>query len=55
MWTIFPGFTREAGGGALHGSGSYPLQYLQYVLGKEIQAVTGTATYQQGRRIVNVI
>ncbi len=39
---------REAGGGALHGSGSYPLQYLQYVLGKEIQTVTGTATYQQG-------
>ena len=48
MWIIFPGFTREAGGGALHGSGSYPLQYLQYVLGKEIQEVTGTATYQQG-------
>ncbi|HHZ7163776.1 TPA: Gfo/Idh/MocA family protein [Enterococcus faecalis] len=41
-------YSREAGGGALHGSGSYPLQYLQYVLGKEIQAVTGTATYQQG-------
>ena len=48
-------YSREAGGGALHGSGSYPLQYLQYVLGKEIQEVTGTATYQQGRRIVNVI
>mgnify|MGYP003247230194 CR=1 FL=1 len=28
--------------------GSYPLQYLQYVLGKEIQVITGTATYQQG-------
>ncbi|HGW6208537.1 TPA: Gfo/Idh/MocA family protein [Enterococcus faecalis] len=41
-------YSREAGGGALHGSGSYPLQYLQYVLGKEIQTVTGTATYQQG-------
>ncbi len=41
-------YSREAGGGALHGSGSYPLQYLQYVLGKEIQVITGTATYQQG-------
>ena len=30
-------YSREAGGGALHGSGSYPLQYLQYVLGKRFK------------------
>jgi predicted dehydrogenase len=33
-----------AGGGTLHSSGSYPLQYLQFVLDQPLQQVTGTAT-----------
>ena len=39
----------EAGGGALHGSGSYPLQYMQFVLNQSIQSLTGTATCPPGQ------
>lgn len=34
----------EAGGGTLHGSGSYPLQYIQYLLDDTIEEYHGTAT-----------
>lgn len=39
----------EAGGGTLHGSGSYPLHYMHYVTGKNYQDVTGNAIMPQGR------
>ena len=48
-------YSREAGGGALHGSGSYPLQYLQYVLGKRFKRLREPQRISKGRRIVNVI
>ena len=39
----------EAGGGALHGSGSYPLEYLQFVLGAAIEDYSGQAAIEPGR------
>lgn len=36
----------EAGGGALHGSGSYPLQYMQFILDQKIAAFSGVATIE---------
>lgn len=38
----------DAGGGALHGSGSYPLQYMQFILGKPIEECQGNATKMDG-------
>lgn len=38
----------EAGGGALHGSGSYPLQYMQYVTGQDIKKIIGTSIMEPG-------
>ena len=46
-------YSREAGGGALHGSGSYPLQYLR--LGKRFKRLREPQRISKGRRIVNVI
>lgn len=34
----------EAGGGALHGSGSYPIQYMQFLLNQPIKEYSGSAT-----------
>lgn len=39
----------EAGGGTLHGSGSYPIQYMQFILGQSIQTLSGTATRPKGQ------
>ncbi|MTD38347.1 gfo/Idh/MocA family oxidoreductase [Erwinia sp. CPCC 100877] len=39
----------EAGGGVLHGSGSYPLQYMQYLLDQPIKEFSGAATKHAGR------
>jgi predicted dehydrogenase len=39
----------EAGGGILHGSGSYPLQYMQYLLDQPIQEFSGTVTKKAGQ------
>lgn len=36
-------YSPEAGGGALRGAGTYPLQYLQYILHSAIDEVAGTA------------
>lgn len=38
----------EAGGGALHGSGGYPLQYMLHILDSEIAEAAGTAVIQSG-------
>lgn len=38
----------EAGGGALYGSGSYPIEYMQYVTGAKISEVSGTAVMASG-------
>ncbi|WP_086314204.1 hypothetical protein A5821_001801 [Enterococcus sp. 7F3_DIV0205] len=38
----------EAGGGTLHGSGSYPLQYMQFVLDQSIKEYRGTSTREKG-------
>lgn len=38
----------EAGGGALHGSGSYPLQYMQFILDQSIAEYHGSATRKKG-------
>ena len=38
----------EAGGGALYGSGSYPIEYMQYVTGAKISEVSGTAVMAPG-------
>lgn len=37
-----------AGGGALYGSGSYPIAYFQYVTGGKIAEVAGTALLEKG-------
>lgn len=37
-------YEAEAGGGALHGSGSYPIQYMQFLLGQSIAEYNGTMT-----------
>ncbi|WP_440897954.1 Gfo/Idh/MocA family protein [Amphibacillus sp. Q70] len=39
----------EAGGGALHGSGSYPLQYMMYVINSRIDEAAGTAVIKAGQ------
>lgn len=39
----------DAGGGALHGSGSYGLQYMLYVTGTEIEEAAGTALIEPGK------
>lgn len=39
----------EAGGGTLHGSGSYPLQYMQYILNQKITSFSGDATIESGK------
>lgn len=39
----------EAGGGALYGSGSYPLQYMIYVTNLEIEEAAGTAVMKAGQ------
>lgn len=38
----------EAGGGTLHGSGSYPLQYMQFMLDHSIEEYSGSATRNIG-------
>lgn len=38
----------ESGGGALYGSGSYPIEYMQYVTGSKIAEVSGTALMEPG-------
>lgn len=38
----------EAGGGTLHGSGSYPLQYMQFLLDQTIEESNGSVTRQIG-------
>lgn len=38
----------DAGGGALHGSGSYPLQYMQFILDQSITEYYGNATRKKG-------
>ncbi|ALS02890.1 oxidoreductase [Enterococcus silesiacus] len=38
----------EAGGGALHGSGSYPLQYMQFMLDYSIEEYSGSVTRNKG-------
>lgn len=38
----------EAGGGAFYGSGSYPVEYMQYVTGCKIAEVAGTALMEPG-------
>lgn len=38
----------ESGGGALYGSGSYPIEYFQYITGGKIEEVAGTAILQEG-------
>ncbi|GGC93186.1 Gfo/Idh/MocA family protein [Enterococcus wangshanyuanii] len=38
-----------AGGGALHGSGSYPIQYMQFLLGQRITEYYGQATAEKGQ------
>lgn len=44
-----PWFKRlESGGGALYGSGSYPIEYFQYITGGKIEEVAGTALFQAG-------
>ncbi|MHC5215713.1 Gfo/Idh/MocA family protein [Enterococcus sp. LJL128] len=39
----------EAGGGALHGSGSYPLEYIQYVLNATPESYSGQASIVPGK------
>ena len=39
----------EAGGGTLHGSGSYPLHYMHYITDENYQNVTGNAVMPKGR------
>ncbi|MBL1227677.1 Gfo/Idh/MocA family oxidoreductase [Enterococcus sp. BWB1-3] len=39
----------DAGGGALHGSGSYPLEYIQFILGEAIESCTGQASIEPGK------
>lgn len=38
----------EAGGGALYGSGTYPLEYMQYILSDSFSEVTGTSLMKKG-------
>ncbi|MBO0438760.1 Gfo/Idh/MocA family protein [Candidatus Enterococcus ikei] len=38
----------DAGGGALHGSGSYPLQYMQFMLDQSIDEYHGSVTRKKG-------
>ena len=38
----------EAGGGVLYGSGSYPLQYVEFVTGEKITGLSGTAVMKPG-------
>ncbi|WP_207694683.1 hypothetical protein DOK67_0000480 [Enterococcus sp. DIV0212c] len=38
----------DAGGGALHGSGSYPLQYMQFMLDQPIDEYHGSVTRKKG-------
>lgn len=38
----------EAGGGTLHGSGSYPIQYMQFILDQEIEECHGSSTRRKG-------
>lgn len=38
----------EAGGGTLHGSGSYPLQYMQFILDQPITEYSGSVTRRKG-------
>lgn len=39
----------DAGGGTLHGSGSYPLQYMQFILDQPIAEYHGSATRRKGK------
>ncbi|MEI5994586.1 Gfo/Idh/MocA family protein [Candidatus Enterococcus mansonii] len=39
----------DAGGGTLHGSGSYPLQYMQFLLDQPIKKYHGDATRKKGK------
>lgn len=41
-------FSLESGGGALYGSGSYPLEYLHYLFNSPIAEVAGTAVMSKG-------
>lgn len=38
----------EAGGGTLHGSGSYPIQYMQFILDQSIEEYSGSITRKKG-------
>lgn len=38
----------EAGGGTIHGSGSYPIQYMQFLLDQPIKETSGSVTRQIG-------
>ncbi|WP_430607273.1 hypothetical protein IGJ55_000583 [Enterococcus sp. AZ170] len=38
----------DAGGGALHGSGSYPIQYMQFLLDQSIEEYNGSVTRKKG-------
>ncbi|MEG0294080.1 Gfo/Idh/MocA family protein [Enterococcus sp.] len=38
----------ESGGGALYGSGSYPIEYMQYVTNGKIEEVAGTSVMKPG-------
>lgn len=38
----------EAGGGAFHGSGSYPIQYMQFLLDQSIEESNGSMTRKKG-------
>lgn len=38
----------EAGGGALHGSGNYPIEYLQILTGEKITQFSGSARFYEG-------
>ncbi|MFD2306809.1 Gfo/Idh/MocA family protein [Enterococcus termitis] len=39
----------DSGGGALHGSGSYPIQYMQFLLDQPITAYAGNATGEKNK------
>ncbi|MBL1223546.1 Gfo/Idh/MocA family protein [Enterococcus sp. BWR-S5] len=39
----------DAGGGVLHSSGSYPLEYIQYILGSAPNGYTGYSSMEKGR------
>lgn len=39
----------DAGGGVLHGSGSYPLEYIQFILGSSPESYAGHSSMEKGK------